>query len=115
MPKRTHVLHPAYADRWVTAGLLHTWFANRHCEIVHSGRATAHILVRTFASDWVGATKIRAYRHTRHSMASVPATSDPSNSNPVARKGTHKFSRTTHKVTVVTVGAPVAALAAKAE
>ena len=42
-------------------------------------------------------------------------TSESPNSHPVARKGTHKYSREMRKVTAVTVGAHVAALAAKAE
>ena len=81
----------------------------------HSARPTAPRLLCTLSRDCVGARKSRAYLRTHRSARSAPITCLTSTSYPVPNCGTQKLLRKTGQVTAVTVGAPVAALAAKTE
>ena len=81
----------------------------------HSARPTAPRLLCTLSRDCVGARQKRAYCGTHRSARSATITCLTFNSYPVPNCGTQKFLRKTGQVTAVTVGAPVAALAAKTE
>ena len=69
----------------------------------------------TLSRDCVGARQSRAYQNNPCNLRIVLVTCLTFNSYPVPNCGTQKFLRKTGQVTAVTVGAPVAALAAKTE
>ena len=83
--------------------------------IGHLAHPTAPRLLRTTAPDMVGARKSRGQVNNPYSPRIVFVTCMTSTSYPLPNSGTQKYLRKTGQVTAVTVGAPVAALAAKTE